>query len=171
MSEDPCNQQQACSLKHRYSAQKDDNELYSLIMQQKEHASRDNKGYIHGLKVEEAPQYVLANRRWLQDLVHFATNPIKFSVVGMDPAFRLGRFFVTLLVYQNLPLIKCRDRKHPYFFGPDFVHQTCLTEDYCYFISLLKVIYPTPKLVQAEGSDDKLALSNTVLSELPDAIS
>ena len=102
MSEDPHNQQQARSLKHRYSAQKDDDELYSLIMQQKEHASRDDEGYIRGLKIEKAPQYVLANRRQLQDLVRFATNPIKFSVVGMDPTFRLGRFFVTPLIYQNL---------------------------------------------------------------------
>ena len=170
MSEDPRNQQQARSLKHRYSAQKDDDELYSLIMQQKEHASRDDKGYIHGLKIEKAPQYVLANRRQLQDLVRFATNPIKFSVVGMDPTFRLGRFFVTPLVYQNLTLIKRRDGKHPYFFGPAFVHQTRLTEDYRYFISQLKIINPTLKLVQAMGTDDELALSNAVLSELPDAI-
>lgn len=57
-------------------------------MQQKEHASRDDKGYIHGLKIEKAPQYVLANRRQLQDVVRFATNPIKFSVVGIDPTIR-----------------------------------------------------------------------------------
>lgn len=52
-SKDPRNQQEARSLKHRYSAQKDDD---PLIMQQKEHASRDDKRYIHGLKIEKAPQ-------------------------------------------------------------------------------------------------------------------
>lgn len=102
MSEDPRNQQQVSSLKHRYSVQKDDDKLYSLIMQQKEHASRDDKGYICGLKIKKNPQCVLANKRQLQDLGRFATNPIKFSVVGMDPTFRLGRFYVTPLVYQNL---------------------------------------------------------------------
>ena len=88
----------------------------------------------------------------------------------MDPTFRLGRIFVTPLVYQNLTLIKRRDGKHPYFFGPAFVHQTRLTEDYRYFISQLKIINPTLKLVQAVGTDDELALSNAVLSELPAAI-
>lgn len=62
MSEDPRNQQQARSLKHRYSAQKDDDELYSLIMQQKEHASRDDKGYVHGLKMENTPNMSLQIR-------------------------------------------------------------------------------------------------------------
>ena len=52
-------------------------------MKQKEHASRDDKGYTHGLKIEKTLQYVQANKRQLQDLVRFATNPIKFSVVSM----------------------------------------------------------------------------------------
>lgn len=88
----------------------------------------------------------------------------------MDPTFRLGRFYVTPLVYENLTLIKRRDGKHPYFVGPTFVHQTRVTEDYRYFISQLKIINPTLKLIQAVGIDDELALSNAVLAELPDAI-
>ena len=79
MSEDPRNQQQARSLKHRYSAQKDDDELYSLIMQRKEHASRDDKGYIHGLKIENAPQCVLANKRQLEDLVRSIPTQSSFQ--------------------------------------------------------------------------------------------
>lgn len=79
-------------------------------------------------------------------------------------------FFVTPLVNQNLTLIKRRDGKHSYFFGPAFVHNTRLTEDYRYFISQLKIINPTLKLVQAVGTNDELALSNAVLSELPDVI-
>ena len=45
-----------------------------------------------------------------------------------------------------------------------------LTEDYRYFISQLKIIDPTLKLILAVGTDDELALSNAVLSELPDVI-
>ena len=106
MSEDPCNQQQARSLKHRYHKQKDSDEIYSLLMQQKEHTSRPNGGFVCGLKFDGTPQYVLANKSQLQDLNRFATNPIRFSYVGMDPTFRLGCFYVTPLVYKNLTLVK-----------------------------------------------------------------
>ena len=105
MSEDPRNQQQARSLKHRYHKQKDSDEIYSLLMQQ-EHTSRPNGGFVCGLKFDGTPQYVLANKSQLQDLNRFATNPIRFSYVGMDPTFRLGRFYFTPLVYKNLTLVK-----------------------------------------------------------------
>ena len=170
MSEDPRNQQQARSLKHRYHEQKDSDAIYSLLMQQKEHTTRPNGGFVRGLKFDGTPQYVLANKRQLQDLNRFATNPVRFSYVCMDPTFGLGRFYVTPLVYENLTLVKRRDGKHLYFVGPAFVHLNRHTEDYRYFISQLKIMNPALKLIQAIGTDNELALSNAVVAELPDAI-
>ena len=44
-------------------------------MQQKEHTTRPNGGFVCSLKFDGTPQHVLANRRQLQDLNRFATNP------------------------------------------------------------------------------------------------
>ena len=73
----------------------------------------------------------------LRDIVRFCTNSSKFSVLGADPTFNLGKFHLTVTTYRNLMLVDRKTGRPPMMLGPMLLHQTKTFETYNFFFSKL----------------------------------
>ena len=76
---------------------------------------------------------MLALDSQLHDLLKFCTDPTAFYVLGIDPTFILGKFYVTTTVFSNFLLQNKVTGISPSFFGPIFVHMEKTYEAYYYF--------------------------------------
>jgi len=50
-------------------------------------------------------------------------DPTRGSVLGVDPTFNLGDFYVTPTTYEHKLLRNRKAGKHPVFIGPVMIHQ------------------------------------------------
>ena len=63
----------------------------------------------------------LANLRQLKDVERFCTQPQSFSVLGVDPTFNIGNFYVTVTKYRHLMLYTNKG-VHQVMIGPILIH-------------------------------------------------
>ena len=54
----------------------------------------------------------LANDRQLKDVERFCTEPQSFSILSVDPTYKIGNFYVTVTTYRHLMLYTSKD-VHP----------------------------------------------------------
>ena len=82
---------------------------------------------IHGLKIEKVPQCIMANKRQLQDLVCFVTNPFKL----VDSNWYGSNIPSRTFLHHTAGLSERDFHQTSKWKAPDFwfVHQTRLTED------------------------------------------
>ena len=118
------------------------------------------------LRVSLYPFLVVA----LDDLVRFCCDPKQFSVLGIDPTFSLGSFFVTVTTYKHLMLRKKTTNDHPVFIGPCFIHMQQETQTYYSFLSCLHGKKNALQHLKAYGSDGEVLLLNALIAAFPDAI-
>ena len=72
---------------------------------------------VYGLAVPETT-YVLTTDIQLHHVAHFYANPVKFSVLGIDPTFNLGISAVTVTTYCHLMLEHRQTGNPPVMVGP-----------------------------------------------------
>ena len=63
------------------------------------------------------------------DLIFFLSQKSEYPI-EVDRTFNLGRFFVTVLVYKNVRLVRADDGDHPLFIGPVFIHRDATFKEY-----------------------------------------
>ena len=80
------------------------------------------------------------------------------SVLGIDPTFQLGDFFVTPTTYEHKLLINRKTGKHPVLLGPLLIHQNRKFGIYHYFASQLLKMKPGLKSLRSFGTDGEEAL-------------
>lgn len=80
---------------------------------------------MRNISFDDSVMCVLCNEQQLKDIERFCCNrePTTCSVLGIDPTFNLGDFYVTVTTYENLMVISRKTGKHPVFVGPMLVHQ------------------------------------------------
>ena len=78
---------------------------------------------------------VLGYNSQIQNLITFCTDPINFSVLGVDPTFNLGRFNVTVTTFRNLKVVDKIAGHHPIMIGPLLLSQSKAFDAYNYFFS------------------------------------
>ena len=68
---------------------------------------------------------VLANDRQLEGLSQFCTDPVEFSILGVDPTFNIfdRNISLTVTTFRNLKLVNPNTNKSPVFIGPLLMHQ------------------------------------------------
>ena len=112
--------------------------------------------------VQAAPEAtcVLASEYQLDDISRFCTNPLQFSVLGIDPTFNLGDFALTVTTYHHLMLVSRRTGQPAIMIGPMFAHQKKVLTTYHAFASALLGLKPTLKDLQCIGTDGELAIFN-----------
>ena len=92
------------------------------------------------------------------------------SVLGIDPTFELGDFYVTSVTYEHKLLKSRKTSKNPVFIGPTFIHQDRKRNTYYYFASQLKKIRMGLSGLNAVGTDGEEALSSAFKSVFPSSV-
>ena len=130
------------------------------------------KQFVRNVLFDDAVSCVLFTDQQLHDIKRFCTNKglAANSVLGVDPTFNLGDFYVTVTTYENLLLISRRSGKHPVFIGPMMVHQKRTYETYFYFAS--EILKHQKSLVSlcAVGTDGEEQLSSAFSTVFPEAV-
>jgi len=95
------------------------------------------KGFVRSVNFADG---VMSSDNQFDDICRFCAvdNPIYGSVLGIDPTFNLGDFYVTPTVYEHKMLLSKVTGKHPYFIGPVLLHQDRKYSMYYYFASEVK---------------------------------
>ena len=89
-------------------------------------------------------------------------------VVGIDPTFNLGDFYITPTVYEHKMIRNKVTGKHPTFLGPTMIHQDRKYSTYHYFASQIRVMRPGVEGLCAVGTDgEEAAISSSFLSVFP----
>ena len=94
--------------------------VYDLLEQHYNSA----KEFIRSVSFDKGVTSVVCTNQQLDDLKRFCAyndSGIR-SVLGIDPKFNLGDFYVTPYVYEHKLVINKVTGRHPYFIGPVLIH-------------------------------------------------
>ena len=75
-------------------------------------------------------------------------------MLGVDPTFNLGKFYVTITTYTYLYVV---NKVTPAFIGPVFVHTEKSYEAYHYFFSTILKLEPNLSVLRVIGTDGEQA--------------
>lgn len=130
------------------------------------------KSFVRNVSFDDSVMCVLSTDQQLLDIERFCANSdsLHNSVLGLDPTFNLGDFFVTVTTYENLILRNRKTGKHPVFIGPMLVHQRRTYETYYYFASELLKLRGTLTSLNAVGTDGEEQLRKAFGTIFPGAI-
>ena len=92
------------------------------------------------------------------------------GVLGIDPTFNLGDFYVMPTVFEHKLLKNKKTGKHPNLMGPVLIHQNRKRDTYYYFASELKKMRQRLDSLLAFGTDGEEALHSAFSSVFPHAI-
>ncbi len=117
------------------------------------------KTFVRTVSFGDSVTFVLATDEQLADIQRFCCDrgSTNSSVLGIDPTFNLGDFYVTVTTYENVMLRSQKTGRHPVFVGPMFVHQR---RTYFQFASDLLKHRKAFTSLNAIGTDGEEQLSN-----------
>ena len=90
--------------------------------------------------------------------------------IGVDPTFKLGHFYVTLIVFPLKMLVAKGSGKSPIYLGPLRVHQSLKFSNYHYFASQVLGLRPSLKNTKAIGTDGESPLYEAFCGVFPKAV-
>ena len=140
-----------------HSKSEDKDKIFLLLTQLKSDYAGEG-GFAQEVKFGKTPEVVVGFEQQLDDLVRFCCSPVRFSIMGIDPTFNLGKFFVTVTTYKHLMLKLKTNNEHPVFLGPSFIHMTQETPTYYSFLSCLIGKKNALRDLKAYGSDGEVPL-------------
>ena len=114
--------------------------------------------FVRSVNIDSSPSCVFTLDIQLSDLARFCTNPGAFCVLGIDPTFNLGKFYVTITTYTYLHIVNKVTNIAPAFVGPVFVHTEKSYEAYYHFFSTILKLEPSLSALRAIGTDGEQAL-------------
>lgn len=134
-------------------------QMIELIEMQKEGARNADKAFVRKVETSSDPYVVLATNHQLNDVVRFCCNPAKFSVLGVDPTFNFGKYYVTVTTYRHL-LFRTKQGTHPVRIGPVMVHNKKETSSYYELSSTMVKLNPETRKTLVYGTDGEKALGD-----------
>ena len=75
--------------------------IFELIQQCKVDLMPGGRKFIRCVNFDSSPCCVLASDAQLQNLIKYCTIPGASCVLGIDPTFNLGKFYVTITTFVN----------------------------------------------------------------------
>ena len=142
-------------------------DVLAQVMQKCKEAP-SSQAYIRAVEAAPEPMCVLATDQQLTDLERFCTGD-PFGIIGVDPTFNLGPFYVTPITYQNL-LVKTQKGNHPIILGPVLIHHTKTFRSFYYFASTLVRLNPKLVNLKAFGTDGEEELIKSFNIAFPKAV-
>jgi len=144
--------------------------IFELIQQCQIDLLPGGRKFIRCVNFDANPSCVLATDSQLQNLVRFCTNPGAACILGIDPTFNLGKFYVTVTTFIYSHVVDKVTNKSPTFFGPIFVSTEKTYESYYIFSSSLLKLEPKLSDVIAFGTDGEQAIIKAVKATLSNKI-
>lgn len=130
------------------------------------------KNFVRNVSFDDSVMCVLSTDQQLNDIERFCV-PQDFgntSILGIDPTFNLGDFYVTVTTYENRILRNRKTGKHPIFIGPMLVHQRRTYETYFHFASELLKYRKELVSLNAIGTDGEDQLRSAFSMVFPSAV-
>jgi len=95
--------------------------VYNLLEQ---HYTSESD-FVHNVCFDDSVMSVVGLEQQFNDVERFCAcnDPTCGSVLGIDPTFNLGDFYVTPTTYEHMLFKNRKIGKHPVFIGPVMVHQ------------------------------------------------
>ena len=129
-------------------------------------------GFVRNVSFNKSVMLFVGLQYQFTDLERFCANRnlTDNSILGIDPTFNLGDFYVTITTYEHKMLVSKRTKKHPVFIGPCLIHLERDKAAYQFFASSLKNAVLQLSKLNAFGTDGKEALSNAFHETFPNAV-
>ena len=132
--------------------------IFELIQQCSVDLAPGGRKFIRSVNFETSPSYVLST----MISYRFYTNPGSAYVLGIDPTFNMGKFYVTMTIFTYTHIIRKGTDISPTLFGPLFVHTEKNYESYYYFFSTLLKLEPRLTRIIAVATDRELAITKAL---------
>eukprot|EP00794_Sanderia_malayensis_P020728 gene20728-biopygen17111 len=110
----------------------------------------------------------VGNDRQHNDLARFCTNAENTSIVGIDPTYNMGKFYVTVTTYHHLMLHIKGTTTHPVFLGPCLLHTGKTFGTYFRLTSHMLELKPELRRIQVYGTDGEVNVSEPWKCCIPD---
>ena len=101
--------------------------IFELIQQCSVDLAPGGRKFIQSVNFETSPSCVLSTDDQLQNVVRFCSNPGFACVLGIDPTFIMGKFYVTMTIFTYTHVIGKGTDISTTLFGPLFVHTEKIT--------------------------------------------
>ena len=161
----PRNVQQVKNIKKK-SQEKPEDPMLELIEMLKQGERDPKTAFVRKVETSSDPCVVLATDHQLNDINRFCTNPSQFSVLGVDPTFNFGKYYVTLTTYRHL-LLRNKDGKNPVRIGPTLIHHKKESSSYYELSSTMVKLNKNTQNVLVYGTDGEKALGEGFGRPLP----
>ena len=132
----------------------------------KEESRDPDTAFVRKVDNSSDPCVVLASNQQLRDVERFCTNPAQFCVLGVDPTFNFGKYYVTLTTYRHL-LLRTKEGNHPVRVGPVLLHHRKEAESYYELSSTMIKLHASTQNVLLYGMDGEKALAEGFGRPLP----
>ncbi len=96
-------------------------EIVDILDLCKQQETEPDTAFVRDITLAPEKTVFLANKQQLQDLDRFCTDPHSFCVLGVDPTYNIGNFYVTVSTYRHLQLLT-KKGAHPVMIGPVLIH-------------------------------------------------
>ena len=79
--------------------------------------------FVRCVQAAPEPMCILTTDRQLEEMVRNCTDS-SFVPIGVDPTFKLGKFYVTPIVFPLRMFVSKETGKSPVYLGPLLIHQS-----------------------------------------------
>lgn len=130
------------------------------------------KDFVRSVSFDEGVMSVVGTDKQFHDVGRFCAcdDPVCGTILGIDPTFNLGDFYVTPTVYEHKLLKNKVTGNHPIFIGPTLLHQDRKFGTYHYFASQMKKMQHNLEGLIAFGTDGEEAISSAFSSVFPRSV-
>ena len=153
----PRNVRQVKHIKSTKLVQQPNDQILELIEMQKEGARDTEKAFVRKVETSSDPCVILTTDHQLNDVARFCSNPAKFCVLGVDPTFNFGKYYVTVTTYRHL-LLRTKEESHPVRIGPVMIHNKKEASSYHELSSTMIKLKPEIRKTLVYGTDGEKAL-------------
>ena len=150
----------------KFAEEKPEDPMLELIEMLKRGTRDQENAFVRKVETSSDPYVVLTTDHQLEDVARFCTNPSQFSVLGVDPTFIFGNYYVTLTTYRHL-FLRTQTDKHPVRIGPVLIHHKKEPSSYYELSSTMIKLNSKTQNVLVYGTDGEKALGEGFGRPLP----
>ena len=161
----PKNRHQVSNTRCKRDKEKDD--LIELVDLAKQEEKTDSQ-YIRDIKFVPEVSVFVASKQQLEDVSRFCTKPSNFCILGIDPTYNIGPFYVTVTTYRHL-MFHTKYDVHPVMFGPTLIHSGKEYASYFDLPSGMAKANPNLKNILVFGTDSERNVYKTFQDVNPNA--
>ena len=147
----PKNRQQVSNIKHHEKSTSDPIiEILDLAQMEKGTPAE----FIRDVNLIPEVSVFVASKQQLRDIERFCTKVSCFCILGIDPTYNIGEFYVTVTTYRHL-MFKTMEGVNPVLLGPCLIHSSKEFSSYYKLPESLIKANPNCKKILVFGTDSE----------------